>query len=78
MRERKEKREKEVKEALENEAKERGFDSVEAMQKADDDKLVEEEAKRVQVENSTEAQIKEEVDTGEEEVTSDDKENTQV
>jgi hypothetical protein len=78
IKERQEKREKEVKEGLEKEAKERGFDSVEAMQKADDDKLVEEEAKRVQVENSTEAQIKEEVDTGEEEVTSDDKENTQV
>ena len=62
---------------MENEAKERGFNSVEAMQKFDDEKLkLENEAKKAQVELSEQAQIKE--DDGkdeEEEVTSKNMEN---
>ena len=77
IRERTEKREADAKEALENEAKERGFNSVEAMQKFDDEKLkLENEAKKAQVELSEQAQIKE--DDGkdeEEEVTSKNMEN---
>jgi len=82
IRERTEKREADAKEALENEAKERGFNSVEAMQKFDDEKAkaenlkMEEEAKKAQVELSEQAQIKE--DDGkdeEEEVTSKNMEN---
>ena len=75
IKERTEKREAEAKEALENEAKERGFNSIEAMQKFDDEK-VKAEAKKTQVELSEQAQIKE--DDGkdeEEEVTSKNKEN---
>lgn len=82
IRERTEKRKADAKEALENEAKERGFNSVEAMQKFDDEKAkaenlkMEEEAKKAQVELSEQAQIKE--DDGkdeEEEVTSKNMEN---
>ena len=75
IKERTEKRAADAKEALENEAKERGFNSIEAMQKFDDEK-VKAEAKKTQVELSEQAQIKE--DDGkdeEEEVTSKNKEN---
>jgi hypothetical protein len=77
IKERTEKREAYAKEVLENEAKERGFNSVEVMQKFDDEKLrMETEAKKAQVELSEQAQIKE--DDGkdeEEEVTSKNMEN---
>jgi|TARA_R110002153_G_scaffold86746_2_gene215208 hypothetical protein len=82
IKELKEKRESDAKEALENEATQRGFNSTEAMQKFDDEKAkaenlkMEEEAKKSQVELSEQAQIKE--DDGkdeEEEVTSKNMEN---
>jgi len=76
-----EKRELDFKNALEKEATERGFGSVEAMKKFDDEKsrsdvAAAEEANKSQIENSEDAQIKESDDTGEEEeVTSKNKEN---
>ena len=76
-----EKRELDIKNALEKEATQRGFGSVEAMQKFDDEKsradvAAVEEANKSQIENSEDAQIKESDDTGEEEeVTSKNKEN---
>ena len=75
MKERQKKREADAKEALEKEAKERGFNSVEVMQKFDDEKA-RADAKKAQVELSEQAQIKE--DDGkdeEEEVTSKNTEN---
>ena len=83
MKQRKEQREKEANEAMEKEATKRGFNSVEAMQKFDSEKerkekedlAVEMEAKKVQVENSVNAQVKEEEIGGEEEVSSENKEN---
>ena len=76
-----EKRELDIKNALEKEATQRGFGSVEAMKKFDDEKsradvAAAEEANKSQIENSEDAQIKESDDTGEEEeVTSKNKEN---
>ena len=76
-----EKRELDIKNALEKEATKRGFGSVEAMKKFDDEKsradiAAAEEANKSKIENSEDAQIKESDDTGEEEeVTSKNKEN---
>jgi hypothetical protein len=86
IKEMKEKRAEEAREALEKEAKDKGFNSIEAMQKFEEEsrkkaeeesrKKAEEEAKQTQVELSEQAQIKE--DDGkdeEEEVTSENTEN---
>ena len=82
VKERQEKREADAKEALEKEAEKRGFNSVEVMQKFDEEKAradlqaAEEEAKKAQVELSEQAQIKEDDGKdGEEEVTSKNMEN---
>ena len=81
MKERQEKREADAKEALEKEAEKRGFNSVEVMQKFDEEKAradlqAAEEAKKAQVELSEQAQIKEDDGKdGEEEVTSKNMEN---
>ena len=81
MKERQEKREADAKKALEKEAEKRGFNSVEVMQKFDEEKAradlqAAEEAKKAQVELSEQAQIKEDDGKdGEEEVTSKNMEN---
>jgi hypothetical protein len=83
MKQRQEQREKDAMESMEKDAKDRGFNSIEAMQKFDSEKerrekedlAVEIEAKKAQVENSVNAQVKEEEIGGEEEVSSENKEN---